>query len=192
MLKESQPEISKDISAEISAETATRLSPAERRGLVRCAIRGADGNPLQLSVPIEGGASAVKNHDPESWRISLHGNWPRVHWGAIATAYASAPFFPHFEEELHGIISDPPATAAELCEATAEWTLRALSIEEILPDLSRLIASNPEKAEALRRDALGCDNTGHVEPDLSIVDAVMRLGPQAIFALIPPFNLKSK
>lgn len=62
------------------------------RDLARCLVEGAHGQqPLTLSVAIEGGASVVKRGKPWLWRLSDHGDWPRLHLRALETAYASTP-----------------------------------------------------------------------------------------------------
>ena len=34
-------------------------------------------------------------------RVSDHGNWRRLHWNALATAYGDSPFFDYYADDLH-------------------------------------------------------------------------------------------
>ena len=50
-----------------------------------------------LTVPVE----QPGNHCPvRDVRISDHGDWRRVHWNAIASAYGESPFFEYYQDDL--------------------------------------------------------------------------------------------
>lgn len=58
----------------------------------RCVIATAQGTQT-LTVPVErdGGGRA---------RISDHGNWRRLHWHALVSAYSESPFFDYYADDL--------------------------------------------------------------------------------------------
>jgi hypothetical protein len=59
----------------------------------RCYIAAANGVQA-LTVPIE---RARLTRDV---RISDHGDWRRVHWNAITSAYGESPFFEYYQDDL--------------------------------------------------------------------------------------------
>lgn len=66
----------------------------------RCLIATTQGIQA-LTIPIEHsnhGASSMFN--VQSIRISDHGNWRRLHWQAIQSAYGESPFFEYYEDDL--------------------------------------------------------------------------------------------
>lgn len=61
----------------------------------RCVIATANG-PQTLTVPVErDGAVTVRDI-----RMSDHGNWRRLHWHALTTAYSESPFFDYYADDL--------------------------------------------------------------------------------------------
>lgn len=67
----------------------------------RMVILGSQG-PQVLTVPLEkpsGSKTATKDV-----LISYQQNWPLVHWRALKTAYASAPYFEHYAPDIEQIL----------------------------------------------------------------------------------------
>ncbi len=68
----------------------------------RYTIEGPNGVQT-LTVPLEGGTNAM--HVPMSQvRISEHGRWRQLHWGALFSAYGKSPYFDYIADDLHRII----------------------------------------------------------------------------------------
>lgn len=63
----------------------------------RCTIAGAEGKQA-LTLP------TVKPNNAKcpmkDIRISDHGNWRRLHWNAIESAYNSTPFFEYYKDDF--------------------------------------------------------------------------------------------
>ncbi len=131
---------------------------------IRHCNRALIGRGVLLTVPVEGGSRSLKRlehacggraeaqADLRSPRISLHGDWPRVHLGALEAVYGRAPFFAHYFPAVSGIIAGPPESLFGLNAAI---------------DAERLLAQS--------------------DPALSMLDALFRLGPEAIFLLVEAF-----
>ncbi len=138
--------------------------------------------PLELTVPIvrpEGAAS------PQGVRwgdvgVSAHGRWWEVHSAALESAYGRTPFFEHYWPRLQPIFSQPQPgqTLADLI-VRADAAVRAILA---LPTAVRAEwacaqtaapATNPGPYWQIRADALG------FIPDLSILDLIFNLGPEA-------------
>lgn len=66
----------------------------------RCYINTANGL-LKLVVPITAKHSKALVSDV---KVDKNGSWQNNHWRAISSAYGKAPFFDHYEEELHQIV----------------------------------------------------------------------------------------
>ncbi len=86
----------------------------------RCVIATANG--LQaLTVPVEVGG---KKEEVREVRISDHNQWRRVHWNALQSAYSESPFFeyyaddirPFFEQKYDFLIDFNEAIRQKMCE----------------------------------------------------------------------------
>lgn len=67
----------------------------------RAVILGSQG-PQVLTMPLEkpsGSKTAT-----EDVLVSYQQNWPLIHWRALKTAYASAPYFEHYSSDIEQII----------------------------------------------------------------------------------------
>ncbi len=150
------------------------------RDFARGRIASPSGE-LLLSVPVEGGAHSLsRRRFLVSARVSAHGGWPRLHLGALEAAYGRTPFYPHLEPLLRGIISDPPEALADLNgmvhSAIAGFLLQGLPHPGELPHpLPRAAVERGEEVAEL------------IFPRLSVIDALMRFGPETLLGLL---NLK--
>lgn len=61
----------------------------------RCEIEGANG-VQRLTVPLEKGSSG----SIAGLRVSDHGEWWNVHWGAIYSAYGRTPYFEFYADDF--------------------------------------------------------------------------------------------
>ena len=61
----------------------------------RCEIEGANG-VQRLTVPLEKGAGGPV----AGLRVSDHGEWWNVHWGAIYSAYGRTPYFEYYADDF--------------------------------------------------------------------------------------------
>ena len=159
--------------------SANRLGGLRRRDWMRMSIAGG----AVLSLPVRGGASALKNRDPESWEMAPEAVRERRKAAAtLATVYGREPFFRFLDHEL--LIPEAP-TARETCVLAFHAVSRILGLDdEALLSMLRSRTAPPGDPLA-RAEALRCRKG--VDPSLSILDALFRLGPDAIFALLEPF-----
>lgn len=142
-----------------------------------------------LSLPVSGGASALKNHPASSWTVAPEAiRDTRKLQATLATLYGRTPFYTLLASDLF-----PPENQAESKEAglpTAEATCRGAfrRIEEILridETVKEYVALPSDKRSRLR--AIGAEKALQFQPHLSIIDAVATLGRDAIFPLLPAF-----
>lgn len=67
---------------------------------------GMGGEGLRLTVPVAGGSKALKRGlvSGEGLTVSGHGDWPRIHLGALEAAYGREPFWRHIDGEVAHIL----------------------------------------------------------------------------------------
>ena len=146
-------------------------------------------------------------------RISDHGNWRHLHWNALQSAYGESPFFdyyqddirPFFEERWTYLIEFNEAIRAKMCELldiqprvsyTQSWreecggrseiTSSAEYAGDTLHDFrSSIHPKHPGVDEAFEpRPYYQVYRQKHgFLPNLSILDLLFNMGPEAIFYL---------
>lgn len=157
----------------------------------RCVIATTQGTQA-LTVPVErGGDGRV--------RISDHGNWRRLHWNALVSAYSESPFFDYYADDLRPFFE-------------RRWTWLYDFNHDICHTVCGLLDLHPNirltesylKAPAMDdfREAI---NPKHPAPDadfdarpyyqvfgrkhgfianLSVLDLLFNMGPEGIFWLV--------
>ncbi|MDE7180758.1 MAG: WbqC family protein [Muribaculaceae bacterium] len=156
------------------------------KSFARCRI--ASGG---LTVPVEGGAHALKSARPGSPfdpPLSDHGKWRREHLGAWHATYSRTPYFAHLMpdiEQVYAASEMPEETVAEGAVSSGGIS----TLEEFNSALLGVVLSWLD-TDALRTDPrihrrMHPEITLLVEDDLSIFDLLFRIGPDALFALNP-------
>lgn len=163
----------------------------------RYAIEGPNG-VQQLTVPLVGETHNMVTPMREV-RISEHGNWRRLHWGALYSAYGRTPYFDHIAPELEAIIVDGHQT--HLLELNTQ--LQQLIVEFMDLPIHFCAQSTHQdffnfidlrgKIDMKRPDTfpltdvpyyqVWADRHGFV-PRLSILDLLMNEGHEGIFTLL--------
>jgi hypothetical protein len=145
-------------------------------------IRDAQG--LQhLTVPIErpfGSKTPTKDI-----RISYQQGWQQVHWRAIRTAYANAPFFEHYENELHHLIQEKANFLIDKNEAILQFFNDHLHLEldwnwssHYTPTLENDKRNEDYESLPMKGSYTQVlfNNTPFI-PTVSLIDALMNEGP---------------
>ena len=131
--------------------------------------------------------------------ISEHGDWRRLHWGALFSAYGRSPYFDYVADDLSRVIHGSQRYLHEfnmqLHEVIVEFmdlplTTRYLDEDEPLDgtetDLRGRIAM--KKPDTLTIDNVPYyqmwKNQADFKPDLSILDLMMNLGREAVLTLL--------
>ncbi len=161
--------------------TRTAVRPC---GVTRAGASADDGEML-LSVPVAGGAAALKRLSPEELHVSLHGSWPRIHRGAINACYGRTPWFPHFQPLFAPLLSDSGiregmsfgSFSLPLHKATAE----ALDIDGTFRALRE--SSGDETAMNRIRD-LARREAREIYPREALLGLLMRRGRNALLGLL--------
>lgn len=131
----------------------------------RCRIAGG-----RLTIPVEGGASVLKRKDADPV-LSEHGKWRREHLGTWSAAYGRTPFYTHLMPQIEEVyLNSESLTLGQfnrrLLEVACQWLDR------------RVLEASGCTIEAVRKEI-----RAKVDPQLSIFDAIFRLGKETVFAL---------
>jgi hypothetical protein len=145
-------------------------------------------------------------------RISDHGNWRHLHWNALQSAYGESPFFEYYEDDLRPffekrwdyLLDFNEAIREELCELldiqphvsyTSTFQLQPSTIHyppsTIHHPLSTIDFRSaiqpkhpaPDSDFQPRRYYQVYEAKHGFLPNLSIVDLLFNMGPEAIFYL---------
>ncbi len=155
----------------------TRRFNKREKDTHRCLISGPNG-VQRLTVPLE---------KPAEWhstrladvKVSTHGEWWNVHWGAICSAYGRTPFFEYYADELFPAFSGNIEALTELDALIDNFCRRALGLP--LPsranDSEIIYRPEMEVADAAYYQ-IWADRYGFV-PGLSALDLIFNMGPEA-------------
>ena len=157
----------------------------------RCTIIGSNGL-INLTVPISGGREQhrlikdVEVEEQENWRVR--------HIRSIQSAYAKAPFFDHYFEQVAELVTFRQRSLLEMNTSITRWLLKVLDInceisftEGYEPTLPEGVAD--QRNTILPRNTYGeewqpkypqvfKEKHGFV-PNLSILDLLFNQGPMA-------------
>jgi len=163
-----------------------------------CNLVGANGKQtltLPLIKPIEGPVGTLNDV-----KISEHGDWRRVHWGALFSAYGKSPFFEYISDELQSIYENHNLdNLVEFNKAIHNLVVEFLDLpinvtfEAELPQINEDTIDFRGKVGVNKSDKLSFiqeqtywqvwqERHGFI-PDLSIFDLLMNQGREAIFTL---------
>ncbi|MBO4810685.1 MAG: WbqC family protein [Prevotella sp.] len=160
----------------------------------RCLIATAQGVQA-LTVPVVGSDTKLL----ADMRISDHGNWRHQHWQAITSAYGDSPFLEYYEDDLRPFFFE------------RRWERLIDFNDDIMHKMCELLDIHPVVTRT-EKFAKGGDFTDYREaispkhplpdpdftpkpyyqvfaqrhgflPNLSILDLLLNMGPEAIFYL---------
>ncbi len=160
----------------------------------RYAIDGPNG-VQQLTIPLVAESHTIGTAMRDV-RISEHGNWRRLHWGALYSAYGRTPYFDYVAPDLEPIIHGGQhflldfnqamqALIADFMMLPVKFTHEDYTPRDGVLDLRRTL-------DAKRADDLPIDDLPYYQawqarhpflPALSVLDLLMNEGPTAIVTL---------
>lgn len=166
-----------------------------------CHIAGANGQQI-LTIPIvkpsNGSTTIIKDI-----KISTHGDWERIHWGALFSAYGKAPFFEYIEAELQSIYMNHGVWLIDFNYSLHNLIIDFLDLP-IITDKTESCAETENMCQLVgekKRDSLPMQDVEYYQlwksrhgfiPDLSILDLLMNTGRESIFILNEMSNSLSK
>ena len=152
----------------------------------RCRIVGANGI-MMLTIPVIGGRG-VKSKSKEV-RIANDEPWQQRHWKSIRAAYGKSSFFYFYEERFQPFyekkfefLIDFNVELLQVCFDVLKWEKRVVVSRE------SEVSSQKSKVKSQKPKAVGqnfktyhqvfIERHGFI-PELSIVDLIFNLGPEA-------------
>lgn len=163
----------------------------------RCVIGTANG-PMTLSLPVEGKGEKTCIRDV---RLSDHGNWRHLHWNSIESAYNSSPFFEYYADDLLHFFQKKQEFLFDFNEEIRDKMCDLLEIhppsgktsfflpERDLPENWTDWRNNIHPKKELDSDFQAkpyyqvFDRKFGFQPNLSILDLLFNMGPEAILHL---------
>lgn len=160
----------------------------------RCIIAAANG-PLALTIPI------VKPDNikclTKDIRISDHGNWRKLHWNTLVSAYNMSPFFEYYEEDFVPFYEKKFEFLLDYNEALRETICRLIDFE---PHIVRTTEYTPSAEHDFRETIRPKHEVEDPEfrpvpyyqvfqekhgflPNLSIIDLLFNMGPESLLIL---------
>jgi len=159
----------------------------------RCNIATSSGI-LSLTVPVK----RVNGNHTKTCDIQTDnsGNWQLLHWRSIVTAYNKSPYFLHYRDLFEPVLFKKHNLLIDLNQELLNSILKALQISnkgifftsqyEFKPEFLDLRNSFHPKQEKYRVLEVELpryiqafeENLGFI-PDLSILDLIFNLGPEA-------------
>jgi len=156
-----------------------------------CFIYGPNG-PQLLSIPV---FKVFGNHTMvKDIQISYNNHWQKIHWRSIETAYNNSPFFLYYRDQLEPFYRKRIDLLLDFNTELLKVLLGILGLDKKIEYTGHYI-KQPEKLLDLR----GLDKrksqfsnilypeyqqTFHPKfgflPDLSIIDLIFNLGPEAL------------
>lgn len=147
-----------------------------------CNILAANG-VLTLTVPLQKPIKGDKTPIKEL-QISNHGDWTRIHWGAIFSAYGKAPFFDYIQDDLRAIYETHDSWLVDFNQRLHQLVIDFLD----LPITLKCVKNTPIVTETMAIKDIEYYQTirktrTEFIPNLSILDLLMNCGRESILTL---------
>jgi hypothetical protein len=170
----------------------------------RCIIATANG--LQaLTVPVEHNVhGSMVNVQCKDLRISDHNQWRRIHWNALQSAYSESPFFDYYADDIRPFFEQKYEFLVDFNEAIRQKMCELLDIHPDVDYSEQFIVDFDKVNYELLKDFREVIDAKHPQPDpdfdakrywqvfqrkhgfqpnLSILDLLFCMGPEAVFYL---------
>ncbi len=146
-----------------------------------------DIQPQTLTLPVCGGYTRIKNArtpaEIAALQLSDHTDWPHIHPATIATHYGRAPYAKYIMPELTEIYTAQHSTLQQLNRALHQCILRHLCPGDNLQGIQQMRHNNPDLYVRLHHE-----RQQYTQPQSTILHTLMYLGPETLFAILPPLR----
>lgn len=163
----------------------------------RYLVEGPNG-VQRLTIALEGRTNAMPVAMKDV-RISEHGNWRHLHWGALYSAYGKSPYFDYIADDLQAIIAGNQTSLLEfntqLQNLIIDFLDLPIEIETRSIDADTLASATDlrGKIAGKKPDTLPIADVPYYQvwatrhgfqPGLSILDLLMNTGRESIYTLL--------
>ena len=151
-----------------------------------------------LTVPLVGSTNNMMT-PLRDVLISEHGDWRRLHWGALFSAYGRSPYFDYVADDLSRVINGSQRYLHEFNAQLHEVIVDFMDLPLTTLTLDEASQGNWECLDMRGRiamkkpDTLSMDNVPYYQmwpgqdgfrPNLSILDLMMNMGREGILTLM--------
>ena len=178
----------------------------------RCVIATANGLQA-LTVPVDHSPLTIDHVQCKDLRISDHNQWRRVHWNALQSAYSESPFFEYYADDIRPFFEQKYEFLIDFNEAIRQKMCELLDIETSVSYSSGFMVQGSwfrVQGSGFRVQGSGFKDFREVihakhpqddpefqprsywqvfqhrygfQPNLSILDLLFCMGPEAVFYL---------
>lgn len=161
----------------------------------RYAIMTAAG-PAVLTIPVKRPSG---NHTPlNDVIVDAPEKWVNLHWRAIESAYNKSPFFLYYRDDFENIYRNPPEKLIELNRRFLDLILKFSGINKSYSFTNEHYKTYPDEIADMRQNIMPKKAIRHkfsidifkpyiqvfaetlpFEPNLSALDLIFNLGPEA-------------
>ena len=147
-----------------------------------------------LTVPLVGNTNNMMT-PLRDVLISEHGDWRRLHWGALFSAYGCSPYFDYVADDLARVINGSQRYLYDFNQQLHEVIVEFMDLPIVTSyqNAKETVALDLRGRIAMKKsDTLPIDNVPYYQmwsaqegfrPDLSILDLMMNMGREGIFTL---------
>ena len=151
-----------------------------------------------LTVPLVGSTNNMMT-PLRDVLISEHGDWRRLHWGALFSAYGRSPYFDYVADDLSRVINgsqrylhDFNAQMHEVIVDFMDLPLKTRYLQDVGEGDVQDVTDLRGRIAMKKPDTLPISNVPYFQmwtsasgffPDLSILDLMMNTGREGIFTL---------
>ena len=156
------------------------------------ALIAAENGVLPLTIPIvhNGGVKQAMR----DVRISDHGNWRRMHWNAIVSAYKKSPFFDYYADDFRPFYEQRYEFLADFNMQLHHTVCELLGLEREVVVLDSVDASPdaPDCRPLAEPSTVVAGQQTYYQvfeqrngflPNLSIADLLFNMGPEGLITL---------
>lgn len=144
--------------------------------LNRCRIDSPNG-PLTLTIPVK--KFERKSCPLSEVCISEHGDWRHKHWHALASTYFNSPYFEYYQDDFRPIYFGQQERLIDFNNQLNTLVAELLNVEALKRSAinGQLSTEQYYQVFAHKHSFIA---------DLSIIDLLFNMGPEAILRLGPP------
>ncbi len=163
----------------------------------RYLIEGPNGvQKLTIALAKESNAMLVPMKDV---RISEHGNWRHLHWGALYSAYGKSPYFDYVADDLKAVLDGSQSLLLDFNTQLQQLIISFMDLPievnttSITSEIMKSCIDLRGRMGGKRPDSLVIANTPYYQlwatrhgfqPNLSILDLLMNCGREGIYTLL--------
>lgn len=145
----------------------------------RFSILTKQQEPLRLSVAVEGGGRQLRDADKLNLlALSEHGEWRKIHLGALEANLGSLPYYRHLEARISDIFRDHSLRLLSEFNTAIFREISTFLLDTVKPDELKIYFTDT----TLR--SRGEEIAGKIDPDISVIQYVAELGKETVLGLL--------